>query len=85
MSDFSRENLNCQDYDTLNAVWERQLCQLGWERTWGIDGLGWRSPGDVDSPGQSLYDAWSTATETPQDLKYGIEKEPPEPKYRKPV
>jgi hypothetical protein len=85
MSEFAKENLNECDYDTLNATWECQLRQLGWQRTWNADGPAWRSSEDEGGEGQSLYDAWAQATGTPTDLKLGIDKEPPAPVYRKPV
>ena len=85
MSDFSKENLNSCDYDHLNVIWERQLIQLGYKRVWGEEGFGWCSPDSNDSTPQSLYDAWADATGTPQDLRLGMTKEPPEPTYRKPV
>jgi hypothetical protein len=83
MSEFANKNLNCNDYHALNQDWAKQLEQLGWQRTWTEDGPGWRSPSGGE--GQSTYDAWAEATETPTDLKYGLEKEPPTTPYRKPV
>ena len=101
MSDFAKENLNECDYEALNAEWEKQLCQLGWERTWGENGPGWRAPStDIESPDSdrveqfggfggspvmSCYDAWRTATGSPDDLRLGVEKEPPVEPYRKPA
>jgi hypothetical protein len=85
MSDFAKENLNSCDYDSLNVIWERQLIQLGYHRVWGENGPGWCAPDTNDSVPQSLYDAWASATDTPTDLKLGIEKEPPVAPYRKPV
>ena len=85
MSDFSKENLNSCDYESLNTIWEDQLKQLGWHRTWGENGMGWLPSNSGDMEPQSLYDAWAEATNTPTDLQFGMTKEPPAPVYRKPV
>ena len=82
MSDFAKKNLNCDDYESLNQDWAKELCQLGWQRTWTEDGPGWRSPDGGE--GQSTYDAWIEATGTPDDLHLGLTKEPPVTPYRKP-
>jgi hypothetical protein len=83
MSDFARENLNCCDYPALNAEWEKQLCQLGYTRSWNENGLCWCPP-DGGEGHQSAYDAWAEATGTPTDLRLGMTKEPPVTPYRKP-
>lgn len=85
MNEFAKENLNCDDYATMNCIWADQLRQLGWQRQWGPDGPGWCPPDDAQGEPQSLYDAWVAATGTPDDLKLGMTKEPPEPQYRKPM
>jgi hypothetical protein len=88
MSDFEKKNLNCNDYNSLTQDWVNQLCQLGYKRAfeWDSDSNtyvdGWRS--EAGGPVQTTYEAWSDATSTPDDLKLGIEKEPPAPTYRKP-
>jgi len=90
MSEFAKDNLNSDDYETLNAMWRQQLCQSGdnWQPAydWQNDRSGWRNVSDsADAPVQSLYDAWRQATGTPDDLGLGMTHEPPEPRYRKPV
>ena len=84
MSDFERKNLNPCDYESLTADWECQLRQLGYVRDYDFENgeCGWRAASG--GPVQTTYEAWSDATNTPADLKLGIEKEPPETKYRKP-
>lgn len=74
MSDFAKKNLNCNDYPALNAEWECQLKQLGYQRGYDVDmGYGWQSADDA--PVQSAYDAWRTATNAPDDMRLGMEKE----------
>lgn len=85
MSKFEQENLNCDDYKALTQDWAHQLCQLGYHRAWDSDSgeYGWQAA--AGGPVQSTYESWSDATGTPDDLKLGIEKEPPATKYVKPV
>ncbi len=87
MSTFEKKNLSCDDYKSLTQDWENQLRQLGYQRAYEWDGdeyvNGWRA--SAGGPVQTTYEAWSDATNTPDDLKFGIEKEPPAPTYRKPA
>lgn len=83
MSEFEKKNLNCDDYESLNAIWKEQLIAKGWQPAWGDEGPCWRSPDGTEAP--SCYEAWAQATDTPTDLKLGVEKEPPVESYRKPV
>jgi hypothetical protein len=85
MSEFEKKNLNCEDYESLTQDWARQLCQLGYQRAYDFENgeSGWRAA--AGGLVQSTYEAWSDATNTPDDLKLGIEKEPPATPYRKPV
>lgn len=87
MSEFEKDNLNSCDYDSLNATWRGQLKQLGWEPAWGENGPCFRGPDgqEVSSEGGSCYAAWAAATDTPTDLKLGVDKEPPVEPYRKPA
>jgi hypothetical protein len=90
MADFAKENINRDDYQTLNDMYARQLEQKGWTKTWGENeegeyGSGYVPPNAEDGdPVQNLYDAWTAATGTPTDLKLGIDKEPRSPGYRPP-
>ena len=84
MSKFEEKNLNPCDYNSLTQDWENQLRQLGYKRAWDSEeGYGWQA--EAGGPVQSTYEAWSDATNTPDDLKLGIEKEPPATKYRNPA
>jgi hypothetical protein len=83
MSDFAKQNLSCQDYESLTADWEQQLIRAGYQRSWSMEnGCGWCSPDGGEC--QSTYDAWLAATNTPDDLRRGVTFEPPQPVYRKP-
>lgn len=84
MSNFSDENVNAGCYKALNEDMGRQLKRLGWECTFDNEG----NPAYESPSGQvvtNVYDAWCAATDSPNDLHYGIDKEPPQPKYVKPV
>jgi hypothetical protein len=85
MSEFEKKNLNCDDYESLTQDWSNQLRQLGYHRAWDSDSseYGWQSA--AGGPVQTTYEAWSDATNTPDDLKLGVTKEPPAPVYRKPA
>ena len=84
MSKFEKENLNCDDYQSLTQDWGNQLRQLGYHRAWDSENAeyGWQA--EAGGPVQTTYEAWSDATSTPDDLKLGVTKEPPAPEYRKP-
>jgi hypothetical protein len=88
MSEFEKKNLNCDDYESLTQDWAQQLRQLGYKRDCEYDAetgefvSGWRA--SAGGPVQTTYEAWSDATNTPDDLKLGVTKEPPAPIYRKP-
>ncbi len=85
MSEFEKKNLSVDDYEALKQDWANQLRQLGYQRAYDYENMesGWRA--SAGGPVQTTYEAWSDATNTPDDLKFGIEKEPPAPTYRKPA
>ena len=64
-------NVSCNDYASMTDTWRRQLCQAGWEPTWGTDEHGHYQTMYRDGEGGeslSLYDAWLQATGNPADF-----------------